>query len=535
MSTPSERVIIPGSERPVPAQARLVVGPAPDSERFDVTLRLRPRAPLPPATMLAVAGGGAPLTREQYAADYGADPADIAKVGAFAAAYGLVVTDASVARCSMHLSGTAGQFGAAFGTRIEQTEHAQGLFRSRSGVLSVPADLNGIVLGVFGLDNIPVAQPRYQIGAVIDAQTVNAADASYTPLQVATAYDFPAGADGSGECIALIELGGGYRSADIKQYFQSLKLHAPSVKTIAVDGGRNAPTNASSADAEVMLDIEVVGAIAAKAQIAVYFAPNSDQGFLDAITTAIHDTVHQPSVISISWGAPESDWSGQALAAYDQAFQSAAALGVTICCAAGDAGSGDENADAASPDGLAHVDFPGSSPYVLCCGGTKLEATGAAIDSEIVWDDDPLRSATGGGVSDVFALPDYQQNAGVPPSVNPGGRIGRGVPDVAGNADPATGYLVRIDGGSYIIGGTSAVAPLWAGLVALMNQKLQRPVGFLNPLLYGAAAGSSAFHDIVQGNNGGYAAGPGWDACNGWGSPDGSRLLALIAGTKAAC
>lgn len=526
MTTPSDRVIIPGSERPVHLQAKLV-GPTSGDERFSVTLRLRPRAPLPALSLLAA--GGAPLSREQYAANYGADPADVAKVAAFAASYGLVVVDTSLPRCSMFLSGTASQYAAAFGTHIEQSEHDHGMFRSRSGALSVPADLNGIVLGVFGIDNVPVAEPRYQIGAVVDDQTVNAAAASYTAPQVAAAYDFPAGVDGSGQCIALIELGGGYRSADIKKYFQQLKLHVPTVKTVAVDGGRNAPSNANSADAEVMLDIEVAGAVAPKAHIVVYFAPNSDQGFLDAITTAIHDTNNQPSVISISWGAPEKDWSGQALAAFDQAFQSAAALGVTVCCAAGDSGSGDENPDAGTPDGLAHVDFPGSDPYVLCCGGTRLEASGKTITSETVWDDDPLRSATGGGVSDAFALPAYQHAAGVPPSANPGGRIGRGVPDVAGNADPATGYLVRIDGGNYIVGGTSAVAPLWAGLVALMNQHLGRPVGFLNPLLYGGAGGSGAFHDITVGNNGAYAAQPGWDACTGWGSPDGGKLLQAIA------
>ena len=526
MPTPSDRVIIPGSACPAHAQARLV-SPTSGDERFEVTLRLRPRAPLPALSLLAN-GAGAPLSREQYASSYGADPADVGKVAAFAASYGLVVVDTSIARCSMFLSGTASQYAAAFGTHIEQSEHDHGMFRSRSGALTVPADLNGIVLGVFGIDNVPVAQPRYQIGAVVDDRTVNAADASYTSPQVAAAYDFPAGVDGSGECIALIELGGGYRSADIKKYFQQLKLPVPAVKTIGVDGGRNAPSNANSADAEVMLDIEVAGAIAPKAQIAVYFAPNSDQGFLDAVTTAIHDTTHQPSVISISWGAPEKDWSGQALTAFDQAFQSAAALGVTICCAAGDAGSGDENPDQGTPDGLAHVDFPGSDPYVLCCGGTRLEASGKAITSETVWDDDPLRSATGGGVSDAFGLPSYQQDAGVPPSANPGGRIGRGVPDVAGNADPATGYLVRIDGGNYIVGGTSAVAPLWAGLVALMNQQRGRPVGFFNPQLYGGAGARGAFHDITVGNNGAYAAQPGWDACTGWGSPDGSKLLQEI-------
>src|SRR5471032_1044068 len=189
MYTPSDRVIIPGSERPVHPQAKLV-GPTSADERFDVTLRLRPRAPLPALSLLAK-GGGAPLSREQYAASYGADPADVAKVAAFAASYGLVLVDTSLARCSMLVSGTASQFAAAFGAHIEQSEHEHGMFRSRSGALTVPADLNGIVLGVFGIDNAPLAEPRYQIGAVVDEQTVNAADASYTAPQVAAASAAP--------------------------------------------------------------------------------------------------------------------------------------------------------------------------------------------------------------------------------------------------------------------------------------------------------------------------------------------------------
>jgi kumamolisin len=137
-------------------------------------------------------------------------------------------------------------------------------------------------------------------------------------------------------------------------------------------------------------------------------------------------------------------------------------------------------------------------------------------------------SATGGGVSDVFDLPAYQDSVGVPRSVNQGGRIGRGVPDVAGNASPSTGYRVRVDFLSFVVGGTSAVSPLWAGLVARFNQHLETPVGWLNPLLYGPVAGSGAFHDITSGNNGGYAAAAGWDACTGWGTPVGSKLLSAL-------
>jgi len=238
----------------------------------------------------------------------------------------------------------------------------------------------------------------------------------------------------------------------------------------------------------------------------------------------VHDGVNKPSVISISWGSAEANWTAQAMTQFDQAFQAAAAMGVTICVAAGDNGSGDGVAD-----GQAHVDFPASSPNVLACGGTKLLASGpATIGSEVVWNEGATTSATGGGVSAYFALPAYQARAGVPVSAATG-KVGRGVPDVAGDADPATGYEVRVDGQSFVIGGTSAVAPLWAGLVALMNQKLGHPVGFLNPMLYGSLVGKGVTHDITAGNNGSYAAKAGWDPCTGWGSPDGAKLVQALA------
>jgi kumamolisin len=274
-----------------------------------------------------------------------------------------------------------------------------------------------------------------------------------------------------------------------------------------------------------MLDIEVAAAVAPKAKIAVYFAPNTNKGFLDAITKALHDTTNKPSVISISWGSAEKNWTGQAMTAFDQAFQTAASMGVTVCCAAGDNGSGD-----GAGDGKQHVDFPASSPFALGCGGTKLVASGGTITNETVWNENPTNSATGGGVSDYFPVPAYQNKAGVPPSKNPGGHKGRGVPDVAGDADPTTGYDVRVDGQELVIGGTSAVAPLWAGLIALMNQKIGHRVGFLNPLLYGSVVGTGSFRDITSGNNGAYSAKAGWDPCTGWGSPVGAKLLKALGG-----
>jgi len=126
-------------------------------------------------------------------------------------------------------------------------------------------------------------------------------------------------------------------------------------------------------------------------------------------------------------------------------------------------------------------------------------------------------------------VPDYQQSAGVPPSVNPGNKAGRGVPDVAADADPATGYAVRVDGVDTVVGGTSAVAPLWAGLIARLNQGVGKPMGFLNPTLYGLTAQSGVFRDVTSGNNGDYFAGPGWDACSGLGIADGTKLLRALS------
>lgn len=527
MAKADARKTIVGSDRGTPLEQAQSVGKVPTDERFEVTVRVRRQKPLQDLAASGVHADEKPaqrtyLSRQEYADNYGADPADIAKVEDFAKSFGLVVVESSPARRSVFLSGTAAQYEKAFGTTIEQFEHDGGTYRGRTGSLTIPADLADIIEGVFGIDDRPVAKPhfqRYWPPSGIGIQAHAAANVAYTPPNLAKLYDFPTGLDGSGQCIGIIELGGGYRTADIKTYFKELGIKAPMVKTIQVDGGRNQPSNANGADSEVMLDIEVAAAIAPKARIAVYFAPNTDKGFLDALTFAIHDTTNKPSVISISWGSAESNWTAQAMTSFDQAAQTAAALGVTICCAAGDNGSGD-----GASDGKAHVDFPASSPFILGCGGTKLASSGNTISSEVVWDELPS-SATGGGVSDFFPLPTYQNGAGVPLSANGGNYKGRGVPDVSGDADPVTGYKVRVDGEEFTIGGTSAVAPLWAGLIALMNQKLGRSVGYLNPLLYGTVVGKGAFNDITVGNNGAYQAKKGWDACTGWGTPDGTKLL----------
>ncbi|MEO6912345.1 MAG: S53 family peptidase, partial [Edaphobacter sp.] len=338
--------------------------------------------------------------------------------------------------------------------------------------------------------------------------------------QIAQLYQFPPNASAAGQTIGILELGGGYRTADITAYFKFLGQSAPKVIAISVDGAKNSPSDANSADGEVLLDIEVSAAVAPGANIAVYFAPNTDQGFLDALDTAIHDTTNKPSVISISWGAAEANWTQQAMTALDASCQSAAALGISITVAAGDNGSTDGGTGN-------NVDFPSSSPHVLACGGSKLTGSGTTITSEVVWNElASNEGATGGGVSNVFPLPTWQSAANVPKPTGSAG--GRGVPDICGNADPATGYTVRVDGQSLVIGGTSAVAPLWAGLIAVANQQNGKTAGLLQPRIYSAKA-KSAFHDITSGNNGGFQSSPGWDPCTGLGSPIATSLIPLLA------
>jgi kumamolisin len=291
------------------------------------------------------------------------------------------------------------------------------------------------------------------------------------------------------------------------------------VVAVSVDHGRNHPTGPNGPDGEVMLDIEVVGAVAPGARIAVYFAPNTDQGFIDAITTAVHDTTNRPSVISISWGSPEVAWTQASVLAMDQAFQAAAAMGITVYCAAGDNGANDFPPGSPGAQPGNHADFPASSPHVVGCGGTHLTVSNNTITQEVVWND-PGDGATGGGFSALFPTPTWQTGV-------QGGK--RGVPDVTGDASPLSGYIVRVDGQTTVIGGTSAVAPLWAGLTALLNQQLGRPLGFANPVLYRLGAASGALVDITQGNNNGFQAGPGWDACSGLGRPNGAKLAAALA------
>ena len=555
MSANPNTVTIQGSKKAKMPNAT-VAGEAP-SEPFTVTVTVRPRQKLP---SFAEYSRVKPrertyLSREEHAKQYGADPDDIKKVEGFAQKNGLKIVESSAAKRTITLSGTPSAYNQAFGVHLRTYTYPGGTYRGREGDIYIPAELNGIITSVTGLDNRPFAKPHFRIRrkmASAAAVTRNAgvvahADVlplGFTPVQIASFYKFPDGVDGTGQTIGIIELGGGFRQAELNTYFQQLELNPPQVTVASYpNGGANNPgTDAldpNNPDVEVLLDIEVANAVAPGAKIVMYFAPDaSDQSFLNVVSAAIHDATNQPSILSISWGGPEDSGSPQFVQELNQVLQSAAQMGVTVCVAAGDNGSADFPLnDPNRPwDQHAHVDFPASSPFVLGCGGTQLSTSDASIASETVWNDGQ-NDGTGGGVSRMFVLPDYQSSAGVPRAANPSGPVMRGVPDVAGDAAPGTGYQVLCDGqlfpdpnqGLPPVGGTSAVAPLWAGLVARLNQALGKPVGFLNPLLYATAGTAQGFNDVTDGNNGDYSAGPGWDPCTGLGTPNGQNLLTALS------
>ncbi len=517
-----------------------------DHAMVEATIYLKPEVSID-SILAEVLKSGKYLTRQELSATYKASPENIKKVVAFAESHGLnIIKNNTTNTRAISVHGSAANIKSAFGVNLNVVKNKSGkIFHTREGFIKVDANVHPLIEGVFGLDTRPKARTRFQIldypktieqksivqksfaqpHAIMErAVTPNT---GFYPTDLAKLYNFPTDADGTGQCIGIIELGGGHTQTDLDSYFTKLNLTSPNIVTVGVDGVTNTPVgNANSADGEVMLDIEVAGGIAPNATIAMYYAPNTDIGFLDAITTAINDTTNNPSVISISWGNPEQFWTVQSLNAFNDAFKSAAAIGVTITVAAGDAGSSD-----GVNDGSVNVDFPASSPYVLACGGTKiiLSADGNSIDSEIVWNEGTT-SAGGGGVSDFFALPDYQAQSNVPTSFN-NNFAGRGLPDVSADADPATGYKITVDGGNYVFGGTSAVAPLMAGLIALTNQILGKNIGFIHPIIY---ADPLAFRDIVSGNNTttstnqGFTATKGWDAASGLGVADGNAFVSLF-------
>jgi kumamolisin len=408
------------------------------------------------------------------------------------------------------LRGTGAQMSRAFGVELHMYQTATHAYRGHECPAHVPVKLAKVVERVHGLENRQVVQPHVR---ALAGPTGVGAPASATPLmppQVARLYDFPT-TSAAGQTIGIIELGRGFKPADIQAHFNNIvHLRVPKVTSVGVDDAANTP--GGSADLEVTLGIDVAGSVAPGANIVVYFASNTVQGTIDVLATAIHDTTHKPSVLSISWRANESGWDSS-ISGISSAIQEAAALGVTVLLSSGDSGS----------ENPAQVEYFVSDPGVTARGGTTVENVIGTAVTRVAW-------GGSGGVSNRFALPYWQGRAGVPTSVDPRGQVGRGVPDIAGNADPNSGYML-IRNGAQVgpVSGTNVVAPSYAALVALLDAGLGEPLGYLNYNLH-AFAGAAAYRDISAGNSGLDAAKPGWDACTGFASVDGSAMLEALWG-----
>lgn len=525
----SERTHLPGAVAAGRANAEALI---------EVSLKLRRRKSLPITTRRPAKAIG----RKAFAATYGASAADVAKVVKTFRRFGLAQIGAvNPATRTVRLRGSIANMEKAFQVTLFDYKYVGGDYRGRVGSVYVPTGLKNIVRGVFGLDNRRAAR-RGRPSSPASAPAGSAAVPSswYVPSQLAQHYGFPAG-DGNGQAIGLLELGGGYFPNDLTQFCALANIPAlPKVTPVSVDG---APTDAKDhEEGEVMLDTEIAAGLCPKANIIVYFAPNTDAGLIDVLSDAIHDQKNAPGVLSMSWGGPEASYTKQALNEIGEVLKDAVALGVTVCFASGDDGSSD-----GLKDGHAHVNFPASSPFALAVGGTTIPVKGST-GSDIVWregtglnDGGPNDGSTGGGISAIFPRPSWQSQI-TASSVNPGAMVGRSIPDIAANADwTKSPYLLVVDGAKRPNGGTSAATPLIASLLTLINA--QRPagkrVGYVTPVLYqpasqgGGTIGSAGCTDVVTGNNktaaiGGYSASRGYDPASGWGTPLGAKLAQLL-------
>jgi kumamolisin len=399
-----------------------------------------------------------------------------------------------------------------FGVALSNYHRDTHVLRHHDTPLQLPDELADHVTAVLGVSDTFRARPHFRKLA----QNATAAQKTYYPEQLAAYYNFPK-ADGTGQVAGIVELGGGYNVNAVNEYAMSRNLPIPTIVNVNVGSGSNTP--GSDADGEVCLDLEIVASIAPKAKIVMFFADNTDQGFSNAIAQA----VAYPGIgaISISWGSPESNYSRQAIQAFEQDLAKAVAKGINVYVSSGDSGSS---------DGVKgnNVDYPGSSPNAVCCGGTEIEANG----TEVVWNDGNQGGATGGGISAVFPKPSYQANLSAevvddgkrPKPPVPRGNM-RNTPDVAGDASPNSGIVISVNGSEEPIGGTSAISPLYCALNLLLNQALGHNVGWINPLFY---KHHQAFNDVTQGNNGSYAAKAGFDNCTGLGTPNGTKLLQAL-------
>lgn len=577
---------VPGTQRLAATDklppSGVLTGNADMAKPMDITVQLKSKASdlaMDRALKRIALGRQNPLSDLQFNEKFGASQESLLELTKFANENGLKVASADLSSGRVVLSGNTGDFSKAFQTKLSNYDLGGLSVRGRSGALAVPESLANHIEGIFGMDDRPQAHSyaRFQAatqaasvaadkpGALADKSGTAAADkagpdikagadikanpdtkagldtkagaeptapvaeprkvSGYLPSEVAEAYEFPQGTTGKGQSVAIIQLGGGIDMANEAAYYKAHGKKMPEIKVIEINGAKAKTGTNPAADGEVALDSQVIGMVAPDAKQNIIFAPNSDRGFIDAVSRATFPEKGElpNNAISISWGAPMEMWTEQGKRGMNLAFKKAALKGISVFAAAGDDG-----AINASPSRTFQVDYPAADPYVTGVGGTRLVIKDGKILSEVAWNNGEGRGATGGGISP-DPVPDYQKGLKLPDNANKTGIPGRGVPDISGNADAVTGYRIRVGGSEAVVGGTSATAPLYAALALRLNEGLggERVVGFMNPFLYkhGMSGKANFFNDIIKGDNNGYSTSPSWDAVSGWGSLNGEKLL----------
>jgi kumamolisin len=483
------------------------------AKRISVAISLTPRNDKSLDTFIANVSNprsssyGHYLTKAQFAARFGRTDAEVKQVKDFLRAQGLTVGKVHSGNLLVDASGTAAQLEKAFGTKLSTWKDAKSgrAFYANETAPTLPTGIAGLVSDVTGLNNR--AQLHHQGSAKVNPH--NGPGGGYTPAQIKGGYNVSSTYTGSGQKIALLEFDG-FAQSNITKYDTNYSLGSPTPTVSKVDGGSGA---LGDGQVEVELDIEVLHAIAPKANVTVFEGPNSDAGEVDTYQAIVDSGI---PTTSISWGASESQRTTSNINAVDAVFKAGAAEGLGFYAASGDDGSDDAG------DGTTTVDYPASDPYVTGVGGTTLTVTSAnAWSKETAW------SGGGGGKSSVFKIPSWQTAV----QKTAGGGY-RQVPDVSALANPSPGVSIYSQGSWGTVGGTSAAAPEWAAFGALYNQRAaaagKANLGFANPALY--TASGTGFHDITSGSNGAYSAASGWDFTSGWGSYNAATLAAKLLG-----
>ncbi len=521
-----------------------------ETARVSIRVRARHEKIRDLGSLLAKLAGRRPhrrrhLTHEQWQLAHGAHADDLDQVADFARQRGLEVKEVAARRQSVIVEAPLHRLQDAFGVRLRAVEHAGATFRTHLGPVQVPETMEPKIADVHGLDHTPVQHPAPPCGVRTERH--------YEVRQVGELYDFPMSRTGKGQTVVIVLLGGGFDPRDLDRYFAGLGLATPRIDVVEIGGAKNRPAKGAAIQQlltaqgmepkplgdvqepgsgqdtasdvawtiEATTDIEILGAVVPEARFVMLFAPNTQDQQVAAIETALgadfKDRYGLPTAISCSWGQYEYKIRSGSRRTMEDALAKAAALGVTVCFSSGDFGGGP-------------VYYPASSTYALACGGTSIVTSPAeaALEEEVWREMGPqIYLATGGGLSEIIAAPEWQKDA-----IAKWGATKRGIPDLAALASRGGGYALIIGDAEVGMGGTSSAAPLLAGLVVQITEANQdlKPgyrVGWLTPLLYQERF-RDAFVQITGGDNGLFRAADGWDPCTGLGRPIGGKLLAAL-------